>query len=53
MASNVNFSNKQIFLNKNQPLDQKIIIENLNYIEFWSFKELKEYFIDYFENHYK
>ena len=27
--------------------------ENLNYIEFWSFKELKEYFIDYFENHYK
>ena len=24
--------------------------ENLNYIEFWSFKELKEYFIDYFEN---
>ena len=33
MASNVNFSNKQIFLNKNQPLDQKIIIENLNYID--------------------
>ena len=26
---------------------------NLNYIEFWSFKELKEYFIDYFENHCK
>ena len=25
--------------------------ENLNYIEFWSLKELKEFFIDYFENH--
>ena len=27
--------------------------ENLNYKEFWSLKELKEFFIDYFENHYK
>ena len=25
--------------------------ENLNYKEFWSLKELKEFFIDYFENH--
>ena len=24
--------------------------ENLNYFEFWSLKELKEFFIDYFEN---
>ena len=27
--------------------------ENLDYKEFWSLKELKEFFIDYFENHYK